>query len=206
MVRNAGPPLVGNRGSEQCLKEAEMTTETMPGTSTWNIDPTHSIAEFSVKHLVVTTVKGRFRDFAGVIHIDEAQPQNSVVEATIAVATIDTNLEARDNHLRSDDFFNAEKFPYITFRSRGVERVDEERFTITGELTIRDVTREIELAGEYEGQVDDPWGNHRAAFTATTQISRKDFDVRWNQMLEGGGAVIGDNVRITLHIEAILER
>jgi polyisoprenoid-binding protein YceI len=141
-----------------------MTTQTMPKTSTWNIDPTHSIAEFSVKHLVVTTVKGRFRDLAGVIYIDEVQPENSVVEAKIAVATIDTNLEERDNHLRSDDFFNAEKFPYITFRSGRVERVDEKRFTLTGELTIRDVAREVELAGEYEGQVDDPWGNHRAAF------------------------------------------
>jgi polyisoprenoid-binding protein YceI len=129
-----------------------MTTQTKPRTSTWNIDPTHSIAEFSVKHLVITTVKGRFRDFAGVIHIDEAQPENSTVHAKIAVATIDTSLERRENHLRSDDFFNAEKFPYITFRSRRVERVDVKRFTLTGELTIRDVTREVELAGEYEGQ------------------------------------------------------
>jgi polyisoprenoid-binding protein YceI len=180
-----------------------MTTQTMARTSNWNIDPTHSIAEFSVKQLVITTVKGTFRDLAGVIYIDEEQPEKSVVRARIAVATIDTNLERRDNHLRSPDYFDAEKFPYITFRSRRVELVDDKRFTLTGELTIRDVTRKVELAGEYEGQVDDPWGKHPAAFTATTQISRKDFNVRWNQMIEAGGAVVGDNVRITLHIEAI---
>jgi len=180
-----------------------MTTATHTRTSTWTIDPTHSIAEFAVKHLVVTTVKGRFRDLEATIEIDEAQPENSSVEAKIAVASVDTNVEDRDKHLRSDDFFNAEQFPYLTFRSTRIERLGEERFKLIGELTIRDVTKEVDLDGEYEGQIADPWGNQRAAFTATTQISRKEFGIRWNQALETGGAVVGDNVKITLHLEAV---
>jgi len=183
-----------------------LVTEAKPRTSTWRIDPTHSIAEFAVKHLVVTTVKGRFRDLEGTLRIDEGQPENSSVEANIAVASMDTNVEDRDNHLRSDDFFNAEKYPKITFRSKRIERLDSTRFKLYGELTIRDVTKEVVLDGEYEGQVEDPWGNTRAAFTATMQISRKEFGIRWNQMIESGGAVVGDNVKITLHIEAIRKK
>ncbi len=171
--------------------------------TTWKIDPTHSIAEFAVKHLVVTTVKGRFRDLEGSIEINEAQPENSIVEAKIAVASIDTNLADRDAHLRSDDFFNAERYPYITFRSNRVERIDDQRFRLIGDLTIRDVTKEVVLDGEYEGQVDDPWGGHRAAFTAGTKLNRGEFNLKYNQLLETGGAVVGDNVKVTLHIEAI---
>ena len=180
-----------------------MVTEAKPRTSTWSIDPTHSIAEFAVKHLVVTTVKGRFRDLEGTLRIDEGQPENSYVEVNIAVASVDTNVEDRDNHLRSDDFFNAEKYPKITFRSRRIERFDGTRFKLHGDLTIRDVTKEVVLDGEYEGQIEDPWGNNRAGFTATTEISRKEFGIRWNQLLEGGGAVVANNVKIALHIEAI---
>lgn len=180
-----------------------MTTATQTTTSTWSIDPTHSIAEFAVKHLVVTTVKGRFRELEGTIHIDESQPENSSVDAKIAAASVDTNVADRDADLRSDNFFNVERFPNITFRSTRIERIGEERFKLVADLTIRDVTKEVVLDGEYEGQIDDPWGNKRAAFTATTQISRREFNIRWNQLLETGGAVVGDNVKITLHIEAI---
>ena len=180
-----------------------MRTATQTRTSTWTIDPTHSIVEFAVKHLVVTTVKGRFRELEGTLEIDEARPENSSVSASIDVASIDTNVADRDAHLRSDDFFNAERYPKITFRSTGVERLDGTKYRVRGDLTIRDVTKEVVLDGEYEGQVDDPWGNRRAAFTATTQISRKEFNVRWNQLIESGGAVVSDNVKITLHIEAV---
>jgi len=180
-----------------------MTTATQTATRTWTIDPAHSIVEFAVKHLVVTTVKGRFRELKGALQIDEAHPENSVVSASIDVASIDTNVADRDAHLRSDDFFNAEKYPKIAFHSTRVEPVDDTHFKLVGELTIRDVTREVVLDGEYEGQVDDPWGNRRAAFTATTQISRKEFNVRWNQLIESGGAVVSDNVKLTLNIEAI---
>jgi polyisoprenoid-binding protein YceI len=182
-----------------------MTTEAPRRIGVWTIDPTHSLAEFAVKHLVITTIKGRFRDLAGTIEIDEGHPEYSSVEARIAVASIDTDLEDRDTHLRSDDFFNAEAYPYISFRSTRIERADDVRFTVTGDLTIRDVTKELELAVEYDGQVDDPWGGHRAAFTASTQISRSDFNVRFNPLMEAGGAVVGDSVKITLYIEAILQ-
>jgi polyisoprenoid-binding protein YceI len=183
-----------------------MTTEAPAKTSTWIADPMHSIAEFAVKHLVVATVKGRFRDLEATLHIDETNPENSSVEATIAVASVETNLEARDADLRSDNFFSAVQFPYITFRSTRVERLNEERFRLVGDLTIRDVTKEVVLDGEYEGQIDDPYGNKRAGFTATTEISRKEFGIRWNQLIESGDAVVGDNVKITLHIEAVRQK
>ena len=180
-----------------------MTAATQTATGTWTIDPAHSIAEFAVKHMVVTTVKGRFRELEGTLQIDEARPENSSVSASVDVASIDTSVADRDAHLRSDDFFNAEKYPKITFRSTRVERVDDTHFKVVGGLTIRDVIREVVLDGEYEGQIDDPWGNRRAGFTATTQISRKEFGVRWNQFIESGGAVVSDSVKITLHIEVI---
>ncbi len=180
-----------------------MTTQTETRTSTWAIDKTHSIVEFAVKHLVITTIKGQFRDFEGAALIDEANPGNSSVTASIDVASIDTNVPDRDTHLRSDDFFNAEKFPKITFKSTRVELVDGTHAKVHGDLTIRDVTRTVVLDTEYEGQVDDPWGNRRTAFTATTEISRKEFNVRWHQVVEAGGAVVGDNIKITLHIEAV---
>ena len=183
-----------------------MTTQTWTRTSTWTIDPTHSIAEFAVKHLVVTTVKGRFRDFEATLSIDEANPENSSVTASIDVASIDTNLPDRDAHLRSDDFFNAEQYPKITFASTRVTKSGESDYKVHGVLTIRDVSRPVVLNTEFEGEIDDPWGNRRAAFTATTQISRKEFGVKWNQLVETGGAVVSDNVKITLHIEAVQQK
>ena len=183
-----------------------MTTQTQTRTSTWTLDPTHSIAEFSVKHLVVTTVKGRFREVEATLNIDEDNIENSSVTANIDVASIDTNLADRDAHLRSDDFFNAEQYPKINFQSTRVEKVKGDKYLVHGDLTIRDVTRPVALDAEFEGEINDPWGNRRAAFTATTQISRKEFGVRWNQALETGGAVVSDNVKITLHIEAIEQK
>ena len=183
-----------------------MTTSAPAKSSTWTADPMHSIAEFSVKHLVVATVKGRFRELEATLHIDEANPENSSVEARIAVASVDTNVQARDADLRSDNFFSADKYPYITFKGTRVERIDGERFRLTGDLTIRDVTKEVVLDGEYAGQIDDPYGNKRAGFTATTQISRSAFGVKWNQVLEAGGVAVGDSVKITLHLEAIRQK
>ena len=180
-----------------------MTTATQTSISTWTVDPAHSIVEFAVKHLVITTVKGRFRDFEGTIRIDESHPENSSVSASVDVASVDTNTADRDAHLRSDDFFNAERYPKITFRSTTVERVDDTHYKVHGDLTIRDVTKQVVLDAEFEGEVDDPWGHRRAAFTATTQISRNEFGVKWNQLIETGGAVVSDNVKITLNVEAV---
>jgi polyisoprenoid-binding protein YceI len=178
-----------------------MTTQT--AVATWNIDTSHSIAEFAVKHMMISSVKGRFGSLAGVITGDEANPLASSVTASIDVASIDTKDDQRDAHLKSDDFFNAEKFPKITFVSKRVERVDAENYRVIGDLTIRDVTKEVVLDTEFEGQVVDPWGNQRAGFSATTQISRADFGVNFNGLLETGGVIVGDQVKITLNIEAV---
>jgi polyisoprenoid-binding protein YceI len=179
-----------------------VTTQTQAGLSTWTIDPTHTIAEFAVKHMMVSTVKGRFRELSGAIQLDEADPTRSSVEVEIETASVDTALEERDNHLRSDDFFNAERFPKITFRSTEIDRLDDENYLVTGHLTIRDVTKEVVLATEFEGQGPDAFGGYRAGFTATTTINRKDFGLNWNAFIEAGGVAVGDK-KITLHVEAI---
>lgn len=180
-----------------------MVTQQKTATSTWTVDKTHSNVDFQVKHLMISTVRGHFRDFEATLVLDEHEPVNSRVTATVDVASIDTNQPDRDAHLRSDDFFNAEAFPKLIFESRRVETKDGKRFNVTGDLTIRDVTREVALEGELEGRIQDPWGNERVAFSAKTEISRKDFNVRWNQVLETGGVAVSDAVKIRLYIEAV---
>jgi polyisoprenoid-binding protein YceI len=182
-----------------------MTTATRTATN-WKIDKTHSNVDFKVKHLMISTVRGHFRDFDATVELDEANPENSRVAATIDVASIDTNVPDRDAHLRSDDFFNAEKFPKITFESTKLERHGETEFSLTGNLTIRDVTREVVIDGEFEGRLIDPWNNDRAAFSAQTEISRKDFNVRWNQALETGGVAVSDKVKISIYVEAVRQK
>jgi polyisoprenoid-binding protein YceI len=173
--------------------------------STWNIDPVHSNVEFAVKHMMVSTVRGRFREVAGAIHLNEADPASSWVEATIPTASIDTAEAQRDAHLRSPDFFESERFPAMTFRSTRVEHVDGDRWRITGDLTIRDVTKPVVLDSEYEGQIKDAYGKQRAAFEAKTELNRKDFGLNWNGLIEAGGVVVGDKVRVTLNIAAVRE-
>ncbi len=184
-----------------------MTTapQTQSQTSMWTIDKTHSNVDFEVKHMMISKVRGHFRDFDATLVIDEEQPERSRLTAEIDVASIDTSVEDRDAHLRSDDFFGAEQFPKITFESTGVERGNGESFRLTGDLTIRDVTREVVIEGQFEGRIQDPWGKERAAFSASVEISRKDFNVRWNQALEAGGVLVGDRVKIRLYIEAVRE-
>ncbi len=176
---------------------------TAAATTTWAIDPVHSIAEFSVKHMMISTVKGRFRTVAGTIQLDEANPANSSVTAEIDVASIETGEAQRDGHLRSDDFFNAEQYPQLTFRSTRIEKKSDEEWKIAGQLTIRDVTQDVTLDTEYSGQITDPYGKQRAGFTAETTLSRKEFGLKWNALLETGGAVVSDRVKVTLHLEAI---
>lgn len=171
--------------------------------ATWTIDASHSIAEFAVKHMMVSTVKGRFGALKGAINFNETDPSVSSVTATIEVASIDTKEANREAHLRSDDFFNAEQFPAITFQSKRVEVEDANNWRVVGDLTIRDVTREVVLDTEYLGQIQDWEGKQRAGFTAETRLSRKEFGLKWNAALESGGVVVGDQVRVTIHIEAI---
>ena len=171
-------------------------------TGTWAIDPAHATVEFAVKHLMVSTVKGRFRGVTGAVQVHESDFTLSSVTAAADVASIDTGVEQRDEHLRSDDFFNAEKFPQITFRSTKIEPNGDD-WRLTGDLTIRDVTRPVTFDVEFEGRVIDPWGNDRAGFAATAKINRKDFGVNWNGVIEAGGVVVSDAVKITLNVEFV---
>ena len=172
--------------------------------STWNIDPTHSHAEFKVRHLMISNVRGGFPKLAGVLTLDEASPAQSTVTATIDVASIETRDAQRDAHLKSADFFDVEKFPTMTFRSTKVTVASAGTGAVEGELTIRDVTKTVVF--EVEGPTPatkDPWGNLRVGVEAKTQISRKEFGLTWSAPLEAGGVMIGDEVTITLEVEFV---
>lgn len=168
----------------------------------WKLDPTHSIVEFSAKHLMISTVKGSITDVQGTIYADSQNPENSSVEATLNAASIDTRTEQRDNHLRSADFLHVEQFPAIQFRSTKVEGTKEE-FKLTGDLTIRGVTKPVTLDVTFEGQTKDPWGGERIGFSANGKIDRRDFGLTWNQLLETGGVAVSNEIRINIEVEAI---
>lgn len=173
-------------------------------TSTWNIDPVHSVVEFKVKHMMISHVKGHFSKVAGTLTLDEAKPENSSVEASIEVASIETRDAQRDGHLKSPDFFDVEKYPIITFKSTNVKATGKGSGTVEGDLTIHGVTRKVAL--DVEGPTapgKDPWGNTRVAVSATTKISRKDFGLTWNAPLETGGILVGDEVTITLDVQFV---
>lgn len=169
----------------------------------WEIDPVHSQAVFSVKHLMITTVRGQFNVLRGKLDIDEQQPENSWVEAEVDAASIDTRDEKRDAHLRSPDFFDAEKYPTITFKSTKVESVGNNEYRVTGNLTMHGVTKEVTFAAEYSGQLKDPYGLQRAGLSAKTTINRKDFDLNWNAVLETGGVAVSDIVTIEIDLAAV---
>jgi polyisoprenoid-binding protein YceI len=172
-------------------------------TNQWNIDAAHSSINFSIRHMVVSKVRGRFATFTGTVNLDDADVTRSVVEATIDASSIDTGTAARDTHLRSADFFDVEKFPELRFRSTRIERLDADRYRVVGQLTIRDVTREVSLDVEAGGRAKDPWGNERAGFVARVVLDRKDFGLGWNQVLEAGGVLVGDRVDIELDVQAV---
>ncbi len=175
------------------------------GTTTWRIDPAHSQAQFSVRHLMISNVKGEFTEVSGEVRFDPTQPQNLAGEATIDVSTINTREPDRDKHLKSADFFDAEKHPAITFKSKRAEK-EADGLKLTGDLTIRGATREVAWAVEGPTPpVKDPWGNTRVGASATTKINRKDFGLTWNQALETGGVMVGDEVKISLDVELIAE-
>lgn len=178
--------------------QANTTTAT-----TWAIDPVHSSVEFSVKHMMVATAKGRFTKVEGTIQLDEANPANASIVATVDTTSVDTGNAQRDGHLRTDDFFNADQYPVATFRSTRVERIDDERAKVHGDLTIRDVTRPVTFDVEFEGQGQDAYGKQRAGFTAETAINRLDYGIKWNPALEAGGFAVSNRVKLTLHIAAV---
>jgi polyisoprenoid-binding protein YceI len=171
-------------------------------THTWNIDASHSGINFSIRHMVVSKVRGRFTKYAGTLTLGE-DLTSAIVDATIAAESIDTGTAQRDAHLRSADFFDVEKFPELKFRSKRIEKVDDTHYLLIGDLTIRGVSREVHLDVEYGGRAKDPWGNERLGFLARGSLDRKDFGLGWNQVLEAGGFLVGDRVEIELEVEAV---
>jgi polyisoprenoid-binding protein YceI len=169
----------------------------------WVIDQSHSQVQFSVKHMMISTVRGQFKSFTGTVEADEANPTNAQVDVQIDVSSILTGDERRDGHLRSPDFFNAEQYPHITFKSTRVERLDENTGKLIGNLTIRDVTKEVVLDLEYAGQAKSPWGTTSAGFSATTKINRKDWDLNWTVALETGGWLVGDRSPSNIEVELV---
>jgi len=175
-----------------------------PTTTKWNIDPVHTTAEFKVRHMMITNVKGQFTGVTGVLTLDEQDITKSHVEASIDAATINTRDADRDTHLKSADFLDVEKFPTMTFASTRITRTGEDEAQVEGDLTIHGVTQRVEFA--VEGPTPpgkDPWGNTRIGWTATTKINRKEFGLTWNAALETGGILVGDDVTITFDVEAI---
>jgi polyisoprenoid-binding protein YceI len=179
-----------------------MTTAT-PTLTSWTIDASHSEAGFAVKHLMIATVRGRFGDLSGTVTFPEGDYGQATADVTIDAASIDTHEAKRDAHLRSADFFDVEQFPALTFKSRRVQAIKADAFQLVGDLTIKGITREVALDVEVEGFQKDPWGNQKAAFTATTRISRTDFGLTWNAALETGGVLVGDDVKISLDVQLL---
>ncbi len=177
----------------------------------WKVDNTHSSIHFTVRHMVVSKVRGSFQRWTSELAIDDADLTKSSVTVTIEAASVDTALADRDTHLKSADFFDVERFPHLVFKSKRVERAGmepkasskEDRYRLIGDLTIRDVTREVTLDVEYSGMAKDPWGGERAGFSARTSIERKDYGLTWNLLLEAGGLVVGDKIEIGIEIEAV---
>jgi polyisoprenoid-binding protein YceI len=178
-----------------------MTTATAANVRTYQIDKSHSEVMFQVRHLL-TKVRGRFTGFAGAIEFDRDHPADSKVEFTIQAASIDTAEPKRDEHLRSDDFFAVEQFPVLSFRSTKIVPKGGSDYAVEGDLTIRDVTRRIVLPVTLLGTAKDPWGNEKLAFEAETTINRKEYGLNWNAALETGGFLVGDDVKISLQIQA----
>ena len=172
---------------------------------TWKIDPDHSHIQFSVRHMMISTVRGEFADFSGAIDFDEESPEASSVHVEIDAASIDTGVEDRDNHLRSEDFLYVEEYPTITFESTRVEIFGDRRARLIGDLTIRGRSREVELDVELQGIAKSPWGNYSAGFSASGGFNRKEWGLEWNQALETGGVLVGDRITVELEVELVKE-
>ncbi len=183
---------------------AVLTLPASAATTTWEIDPAHTAAGFSVKHLMISTVRGQFKGITGTINWDDQDISKSTVDVTIDAKTVDTSEPQRDKDLRSDRFFDTEKFPTITFKSTKVEQVSAGRLKVAGNLTIHGITKPVVL--DVEGpsaQIKDPWGMTRVAINATTKVNRQDYGVKWNANIDGGGVVVGDDVNITIDLEMV---
>jgi len=173
-------------------------------TTTWNLDPVHSVAEFKVRHMMIANVKGQFTGLSGKLTLDERDMTNSRVEASIDASSVHTRDAQRDGHLKSADFFDVEKYPALAFRSTNIQRTGEDELAVTGDLTIHGVTRPVVFMVEGPTPPNkDPWGNTRVGLSGTAKISRKDFGLTWNAALETGGWLVGDEITITLEVQFI---
>jgi polyisoprenoid-binding protein YceI len=181
------------------------STATAVLTRTLTFDTAHSEVAFEVRHLL-TRVRGRFTDFEGTIDYDPEAPEHSAVSFTARTASIDTGEPQRDAHLRSADFFETDRYPTMTFASRRIEAAGADRYLVVGDLTMAGVTKEIALPVRYLGTAKDPWGNEKVAFEAAVTLDRKDFGLTWNAVLEAGGFLVGDEVKVTLSVQAAAAR
>ena len=183
-----------------------MATTALPQTAIWKLDPAHSSVEFAVKHMMMTTVRGRFKEVSASLSGDEQHPDGCCVEVQIQAASVDTSSPDRDTHLRSADFFDVDNYPQITFRSKrveGVARSEGDEFKIIGDLVIRDTTMEVGLNCTFEGRGTDPWGQERAGFTLRADIDRRDWGLRWNQAIESGGILVAHRVKIEGEVQFV---
>ncbi|MBO1003840.1 YceI family protein [Pseudogracilibacillus auburnensis] len=170
--------------------------------ATWNVDASHTNVGFSVKHMMVSKVRGRFTEVEGTIEGNPEDLTNAQINFKIHVSSIHTNSDDRDNHLRSADFFDVEKYPYITFSSTEIVKTGNNEYKITGDMTMKDVTKKATFEAEYVGSGKNPWGVDLAAFEVEGKVSRKEFGLTWNQTLETGGVLVGDDIKITLELQA----
>jgi len=174
--------------------------------TTWKVDPAHSSITFSVDYMVLTEVRGNFKEFSAAMTSEGDEPEKSSVNVSIKTASVNTENEKRDAHLRSADFFDAGKYPEITFVSKSFEKGDGNRYTITGDLTMRGITKSVVLDATYMGQAKDPWGNTRGGFKGTTTINRYDFGLKYNSKLETGGVLISENVTVTINAQFVKQQ
>ena len=175
--------------------------------STWNIDPAHSVAEFKVRHMMISYVKGKFSGLSGVLRLDETDYTRSTVEVSIPAASVSTVDDKLDAHLRDADFFDVEKFPTLTFQSRSIRSTGGQDYAVAGDLTIRGITKTVTLSvNDLSEPSKDPWGNQRIGLSATTKVNRKDFGLVWNAPLELGGVLVGEEVTITLEVQFIKDK
>ena len=175
-------------------KEAEMS---------WTIDNAHSQIQFTVRHMMISNIHGGFEKFSGTIDFNEEDPVRSLLSVQIEGASLNTKEPKRDEHLRSADFFNVAQYPYMTYKSKSMQQADATHGRIIGDLTIRDVTREVVLDVEYAGQAKSPWGTVSAGFSAQTKINRQDWNLTWNKALETGGVLVGDEIKINIDLEVV---
>jgi polyisoprenoid-binding protein YceI len=197
---------MGRRGPSEQAAQGSLYSLEEKHIMAWKIDTAHSAVHFTVRHMMISNVRGEFQQLSGTVNLDEERPENTTVEVKIDAASINTREAQRDGHLRSADFLDAEKYPHIVFKSTRVERTGEKTARLHGDLTIRDVTRPVVLDVEHTGILTNPWGNLSAGFQARTKINRKDWGLTWNQALEAGGVLVGEEIKVDIELELVKEQ